>query len=169
MTRMTRALGAALVAGAMTVSVPAGAEDEMVSYDLLTPDLAVELAQSVLGACREAGYQVAVVVVDRFGLTQAAIRDRFAGAHTVDTATSKAWTAASFRTGTLELDRMIGEGSLSRGLRDVPGALILGGGVPVEAAGSLVAAVGVSGAPGPELDEECAMKGLAPIAERISF
>ena len=83
--------------------------------------------------------------------------------------TSKAWTAASFRTGTLALDTLIEEGGLSRSLRDVPGALILGGGVPVEAAGSIVGAVGVSGAPGPDIDEECALAGVEAVADQLEF
>ena len=33
-------------------------------------------------------------------MTQVVLRDRFAGPHTVPTATAKAWTAVSFRTGT---------------------------------------------------------------------
>jgi uncharacterized protein GlcG (DUF336 family) len=58
---------------------------------------------------------------------------------------------------------------LSKGLRDVPGALVLGGGVPVESAGSIVGGVGVSGAPGPQIDEGCANAGIAAISEELDF
>lgn len=75
----------------------------------------------------------------------------------------------SFRTPTLELDRSIEDGTLSRGLRDIPGALALGGGVPVTSAGSIVGGVGVSGAPGPDLDEDCANAGIATISDRLNF
>ena len=37
-------------------------------------------------------------------VTQVMLRDRFAGPHTVSTAQGKAWTAASFRTSTSELN-----------------------------------------------------------------
>ena len=58
--------------------------------------MALDLARGALASCRERGFQVAVAVVDRFGVTQVLLRDRFAGAHTIATATSKAWTAVSF-------------------------------------------------------------------------
>lgn len=82
---------------------------------------------------------------------------------------TKAWSAVSFRERTLELERMIGEGELSTSLNDVPGALMLGGGVPVMAAGSIVGAVGVSGAPGPELDDACAQTAIDELAVELEF
>jgi len=124
------------------------------------------LAQATLQSCRDSGYQVAVAVVDRGGNVQALIRDRFAGPHTPDTATAKAWTAVSFRTSTtlLASDTLSGPQS---GARDIPGALMLGGGVIVEAHGGLVAGVGVSGAPGGTLDEACAKAGIDAIGEDL--
>ena len=53
-----------------------------------------------MNACRGEGYQIAVAVVDRFGVTQVLLRDQLAGARTPETATRKAWTAASFKTDT---------------------------------------------------------------------
>jgi len=41
-------------------------------------------------------------LVDRSGLVQVVLRDRYAGAHSPDTATNKAWTAVSFRTNTAD-------------------------------------------------------------------
>lgn len=163
---------AAIATVAMIASAaPAQSQDSepLVSFSSMRPDLAVELAQAALANCREGGYQVAVAVVDRFGQTQAVIRDRFAGAHTVDTATGKAWTAVSFRTTTHELDQAIEEGRLSKGIRDIPGVLVLGGGVPVMAAGSIVGGIGVSGAPGPDIDEGCARAGIQAISDRLDF
>jgi len=165
-----RSLCIAAVA-AVLGALPAAAQDKeaLVEFKAMRPSLAVELAQAALADCQAGGYQVAVAVVDRFGQIQVVIRDRFAGAHTVDTAVAKAWTAASFRSNTQELDRGIEAGTLSRGLRDIPGALVLGGGVPVQSAGSIVGAVGVSGAPGPELDEGCANAGIQAISDRLDF
>ena len=54
--------------------------------------------------CREAGYQVGVSVVDRSGVTQVFVRDRFAGMHVKETAFRKAWTSVSFKGATIELD-----------------------------------------------------------------
>src|ERR1051326_5604799 len=82
---------------------PARAQDALVTYKSLAPEVALELAREALVACRERGYQVAVAVVDRFGITQMLLRDRFAGPHTVPAATGKAWTAITTRTSTGEL------------------------------------------------------------------
>ena len=49
------------------------------------------------------------------------------------------------------------------------GVMVLAGGVPVQAAGSLVGAVGVSGAPGGDLDEACARAGAEAVREELEF
>ena len=85
------------------IAVPARAEEGLVTFKSMTVDLALALARAALADCQKQGYQVSVAVVDRFGVTQVLLRDRFAGAHTVPTATGKAWTAVSFRTNTGEL------------------------------------------------------------------
>lgn len=158
----------ALLAGLAAVP-PAAAQDgnPTVSFEVMAPDLALDLAEATMTACRERGYQVAVTVADRFGEPQAILRDRYAGPHTIPTSTAKARTAVSFRTTTLELDRRIEAGELSVSLRDVPGALMLGGGVPVEVAGSIVGGVGVSGAPAPDFDEACAEAGIEAISGQL--
>ena len=147
----------------------AKAEEALISFKVLSPSVALELAQATLEACRAQGFQVAVAVVDRFGTLQVLLRDRFAGPHTPETARRKAWSAISFRTDTLEMSKLIQSGELDPGVRHVKGALPLGGGVGVEAAGSLVAGVGVSGAPGGAADDECARAGIEAIADKIAF
>jgi len=157
------------VAAGIAAAAPAAAQDEgsMVTFEVMEPALALELAEATLLSCQNEGYQVAVTIVDRFGQPQAILRDRYAGPHTIETSTRKAWTAVSFRTPTLELDQRIESGDLSASLRDVPEGLMLGGGVPVTAAGSIVGGVGVSGAPSPDLDEDCAEAGMEAIADRL--
>ncbi|MBL8703548.1 MAG: heme-binding protein [Rhodospirillales bacterium] len=151
-------------------AAPAIAQDDaLVAYKSLSPETALELAQGALAACRQRGFQVAVAVVDRFGVPQAMLRDRFAGPHTPPTATSKAWTAVTFRTSTMELAAISRPGMPQAGLRDLPGVTVLGGGVVVEAAGALVGGVGVSGAPGGDADEACAKAGLEAIKDKIAF
>ena len=46
-------------------------------------------------------------------------------------------------------------------LTDIPGFLLLGGGVPVKAGSAVIGAIGVAGAPGGHLDAECADAALA--------
>jgi len=78
----------------------AHAADATFSVKLLTPETALKAAQAALKSCRDRGFQVTVAVVDRMGVVQVLLRDRFAGPHTADMATAKAYTAASFRTNT---------------------------------------------------------------------
>jgi hypothetical protein len=67
---------------ALALAAPARAEDALVSYKSLSTELALDLARAALAECRKRGYQAAVAVVDRFGVTQVMLRDRFAGAAT---------------------------------------------------------------------------------------
>jgi uncharacterized protein GlcG (DUF336 family) len=150
-------------------ATPAGAQDALVSYKSLNPEVALDLARATLFSCRERGFQVSVAVVDRFGVTQVLLRDRFAGAHTIATATGKAWTAVSFRTSTNELAAMTQPGMPQSGVRALPGVVALGGGVTIEAGGSVVGGVGVSGAPGGEADEACAKAGIEAVSDKIEF
>ena len=135
----------------------------------LTPETALKAAQAAMAKCRGDGYQVTVAVVDRSGITQALVRDRFAGAHTVDVATNKAWSAVSFKTSTADLERATRPNTPMAGLRNVPRATTVAGGLMIEAAGSLLGGIGVSGAPGGEADEACASAGIKAIAEELEF
>ncbi len=161
----------AVMIAPLNAPLTASAEEEtaLVQFRSLKPEVALDLAMATLEACRAEGYQVAVVVVDRAGLEQVVLRDRYAGPHTVSTATRKAWTSVSFRAGTLELAELTGSDPKFGGLREVTGALFLGGGLPVEAAGTIVGGIGVSGAPAPDLDEACAEAGLDAISDRLDF
>ena len=135
----------------------------------LTPETALVAAKAALEACRKQGYQVGVAVVDRAGITQVFLRDRFAGPHTVDVAINKAWTAASFRTPTADLARETQPGQAMSGLRNLPRFLAAGGGQVIEGGGTLLGAIGVSGAPGGEADDGCAKAGIKAIADDIAF
>lgn len=160
-----------LAAVVAVVGTPTRADDDdaFVTFRVLKPELAITMAVAAMESCRDAGYQVGVSVVDRFGNQQVFVRDRFAGVHTEMTAKRKAWTAVSFRTPTLELDHATRPGSSAAGIRELDMALPLGGGVPVENAGSIVGGIGVSGAPGVEIDDECARDGIAAIEDELAF
>jgi uncharacterized protein GlcG (DUF336 family) len=166
MTARTIGLGVTI---AVLLSMPARAQDALVTVKVLSPEIAFDLARAALADCRKRGYQVAVAVVDRFGVTQVVLRDRFAGPHTLGSATRKGWTAVSFRSSTSELVTASREGTPQAGMRQIPGALVLGGGLVIEAAGSLVGGIGVSGAPGGEADEACAKAGIEAVRDRLDF
>lgn len=160
-----------LVAGAaMALSVlPAAAAEGLFATNALTPETALKAARAALESCRGSGYQVAVAIVDRGGNVQVVLRDRFAGPHTPDTATGKAWTAVSFRQNTTEMLEMTGPGKPSAGMRELPKVVMLGGGMKIEAAGAIVAGIGVSGAPGGNLDDACAEAGIKAITDDLNF
>ena len=139
------------------------------SIKLLTPDTALKAAQAALKKCRDNGFQATVAVVDRMGVTQVLLRDRYAGAHTLRTARGKAYTAVSFRTNTTPLAEASQSGRPASGIRGIPGVVAVGGGLMIEAAGSLLGAIGVSGAPGGKEDDECAAAGIAAIRDDIEF
>ena len=159
-----------LLAGfALLFAAPCHAQESLVTYKSLSPAIALELAQSALANCQQRGYQVAIAVVDRFGITQVVLRDRYAGPHTPATASGKAWTAATFRSSTSNLFAISQPGMMQAGIRNLPGAVIIGGGLVVESGGSLVGAIGVSGAPGGDADEACAKAGIEAVQSKLGF
>jgi uncharacterized protein GlcG (DUF336 family) len=136
---------------------------------VLTPEAAQKAVNAAMAECRRQGFQVAVAVVDRSGVTQALLRDRFAGAHTPEVAANKAWTAVSFRTSTTDLARATQAGQPSSGLRSVPRFTGVGGGLNFEAGGSIVGGIGVSGAPSGDADDSCAKAGIAALRDDLEL
>jgi uncharacterized protein GlcG (DUF336 family) len=149
----------------------AGAASAQGTYSVrvLTPETALKAAQAALKKCRDSGYQAAVAVVDRMGVTQVLLRDRFAGPHTPDTARAKAYTAVSFRTSTSELAQATQPGRPQSGIRHRPDVAAVGGGLVIEGGGTLLGGIGVSGAPGGKEDDLCAAAGIEAIREDIEL
>lgn len=166
---MRRTLAAALAVLSIGAAAPVRADDALVTYKSLSPEVALEAAQAALKRCRTDGYQVAVVVLDRFGQPLVLLRDRFAGLPAPETASDKAYTALSFRSDTSALAKSVQSGALSAALGGLPHVRFVAGGVIVEAAGSPVGAVGVSGASGGDKDEACARAGRDAIRDKLDF
>lgn len=159
----------ALAIAAIGLGTTAQAQDAVFQTKSLTPETALVAARAALESCRKQGYQVGVAVVDRAGLVQVLLRDRFAGAHTAKVAVDKAWTAVSFRTPTIDLATETQAGKPMSGLRNLPRFMAAGGGLPIEGGGSTFGAIGVSGAPGGKEDETCARAGIKAIADALEF
>jgi uncharacterized protein GlcG (DUF336 family) len=162
---------AMIVAAVLALGAPSAfaGDDALVTYKSLSPETALEAAQAALKKCRDNGFQIAVAVVDRFGQPQVMLRDRYAGLPAHDTAVAKAYTALSFRAATSDLSKSIKSGQMDAGLARLPHVAMLGGGLMIEAGGTLLGGIGVSGAPGGDKDEECAKAGLDAIRDRIDF
>ena len=160
----------ALTATALAaISLAATAQEAVFQIKSLTPETALIAAQAAMQSCRKQGFQVTVVVVDKAGLPQVLLRDRYAGPHTVDVATNKAWTAASMRMATSAFAAETQAGKPMSGLRSHERVMAAGGGLVIEGGGSLFGGIGVSGGPGGDADEACAQAGLKSIAEALEF
>lgn len=150
------------------------AEDALHTFRSLSVEAASQAAWEAVRDCRKRGYSVAVAVVDRGGNTQALLRDRYAGPHTTETAVRKAWTANSFRQSTSDLAGMLQEGKIPNQVQHNPGALLVGGGLIIEAKGQIIGGIGVSGAPPGKterdsIDSACAKAGLAAIQAMLEL
>lgn len=158
----------ALLSLALTTSFTASAlaQDVVQQTSLGTP-LAIELAQAAVAACSTEGYNVAAAVTDRSGVLLAFVRAENAGAHTANASTAKAFTSASSRAPTSTMAENVAKNAGAAGLVDIPGFLVLAGGVPVKAGSATVGAIGVAGAPGGNLDEACANKAIEKVSSRL--
>jgi len=135
----------------------------------LTPEAALMVAKAALDECRKEGMQASVAVLDKGGNIQVLLRDRIAGIATLDAALLKAKAAIGFRISTSELTEALNSNKDLQGLKQLPGILVLGGGLPIEAAGTTVGAIGVGGANDSKIDEKCAMAGIATIQDLLEF
>jgi len=123
-------------------------------------ELAAQIAAATVAACQAGGYAVTAAVVDRAGGLRALHRADNAGAHTLEAARAKAWTSASARSTTLAMMDNAQKNPAAANLAHIPGFLLLGGGVPIKVGNEVIGAVGVGGAPGGHLDEQCAVAAL---------
>jgi uncharacterized protein GlcG (DUF336 family) len=122
--------------------------------------LATQLAADTVAACTTNGYAVTATVVDRAGSIRAVMRADNAGPHTLGASEQKAFTSASAKNGTLAMMEGAQKNPAAANLVHIPGFLLLGGGVPVKVGTETIGAIGVGGAPGGHLDEQCAMAAL---------
>jgi uncharacterized protein GlcG (DUF336 family) len=131
-------------------------------------ELANQIANATVAACQAAGHAVTVTVVNRSGGVVAVQRADNAGPHTVEASLQKAYTSASARNSTLAMMDAAQKNAGAANLVHMPGFLLLGGGVPVKLGSEVIGAVGVGGAPGGQLDEQCALAGLEKVKPLIS-
>jgi uncharacterized protein GlcG (DUF336 family) len=161
---MSKILVAVLAAFSLT---PAVAGAQALQERNISLGVAQELAQATVEACAAKNFNVTATVVDRAGLVRAMLRADRAGPHTVEASRAKAYTAASARNNTTAIMENADKNPAARNLGAIEGFLLLGGGVPVKAGDEVIGAVGVGGAPGGHLDEECANAGLAKVQAKL--
>lgn len=155
-----------LCAGLLGAWHPANADDT-VTTRLMTLNLAADIARAAVEDCAKTGYQVSAVVVDRSGAPQVVMRDVYASRFTIDIAERKA--NAVVMSGVSSAEFRKNRADIVAEMNEVDGIMVLDGGLPIRAAGSLLGAVGVSGAPGGHLDEACARAGIEKVQDRLDF
>ena len=129
--------------------------------------LANQLAAEAVAACAANGYNVSANVVDRAGTVRAVQRADNAGPHTLASSERKAWTSASARNATQAMMEGSQKNPAGANLVYLPGVLLLGGGVPVKSGNEVIGAVGVGGAPGGNLDEQCANTAIDKVKGQL--
>lgn len=130
-------------------------------------ELASQIAAAGVAACAEKGYAVAVTVVDRAGTVKAVQRADNAGPHTLGSAQQKAFTAASAKGSTLAMMENAQKNPGAANLVHLPGFLLLGGGLPIKAGNDVIGGIGIGGAPGGHLDDQCAQAALEKVKDQL--
>lgn len=152
----------------ITATSVAIADSQPVTVNIkrMSLDTALTAAQASIAQCRKEGVQITVTVIDRGGHPQVILRDVLAMDVSIPISRDKAYTAMSFNapTGSLE-DRFKG----SYGVPKTKGLLIARGGLPINAGGTILGAIGVSGAPSGETDEKCAQAGIDAIMDNLEM
>jgi uncharacterized protein GlcG (DUF336 family) len=152
-----------------SVLVASGAQAQAVRTERnMSLELANQIAAASVAACQEKGYAVSVTVVDRAGSTRAVQRADNAGPHTLDASRAKAYTSASAKNTTLAMMENAQKNPAAANLSDISGFLLLGGGVPVKVGNDVIGAVGIGGAPGGHLDEQCAVAALEKVKDLLN-
>ena len=160
----TKQTAIALILSLNALSALAG---DVVNEKSIGMDLARDIADETITACRKDGFHISAVVVDRFGLIRAALRDDNASRFTLDLAERKAnmtvmaWTDSG--------DFKNAREDIRQELNHIPGLIVMEGGLKIVSGGFNIGAIGVSGAPGGDKDAACARTALKNLAERIAF
>lgn len=151
--------------GIMAIAGTAMADSLTVNVPRLTMDINTKIAIETVKACSEQGIPVSATVVDRNGIIMAQIRHEMAPPVSLSISEKKAYTAVMFNAKGSQLTSQAATALSTLG----EGLAFMAGSVPIEAAGKLYGAVGVSGAPGGDVDEACGEAGVAAVQEDLEM
>lgn len=140
---------------------------DVISDKSIGMELARDIANEAILACRKNGYHVSVVVVDRHGLVRASLRDDLASRFTLEIARRKANMTVMAWTNSGQFKKA--RPDIRQELNHINGLVVMEGGVKIVAGGYNLGAVGVSGAPGGDKDAACANMALKKLKTRIEF
>jgi uncharacterized protein GlcG (DUF336 family) len=151
------ACGAAFSSGTSVQGLP--------SQKMLTVDVAQNIAQEAMTACRAQGNHVSVLVVDEANREKAFLRDDGAGNATPEVARMKANSVIAFgRSSGPPANLPAGQPAPPP---VIPGTINAQGGVPINVDNHMIGVVAVSGAPGGDKDAACANAALQKVADKL--
>jgi uncharacterized protein GlcG (DUF336 family) len=163
-------MGAVRVAFLASVSIfaaaPALAQAPQVEKNV-SMGLSLAIIQGAIEQCTKDGYKVSVTILDKSGNVAAQLRGDGTGPHTMEFSRLKAYTARTRNQTSLQTMKLL-EDPANAFIRQIPGVVGVGGGVPIRAGNEVIGGVGVSGAPGGEKDEVCANAGLAKVEAALN-
>jgi uncharacterized protein GlcG (DUF336 family) len=154
------------LAGALLCSTAQAATAPLITSQKLPWQTAEKLASEAVQTCAAQGYSVTAAVVDPSGHEQAVIKGDTVPLQSLSVAYRKAYTAFSYgqafnKNSTSELIAAKLDGPANGALNTVPEVLFIAGGVTLRKAdGQVIGGLGVSGAPGGDKDEACAVQAV---------
>ncbi|MFI0483718.1 heme-binding protein [Actinomadura sp. 9N215] len=148
---------AAQVRAGRTVVGAVGGRGWPVDHVLSNRSLTRATQELVKSAKRRGDQRVTMVIMERSGVIRLVVRTRKAGPQTYESAKRKAYTAVAFGQPTSALTG-------NETIKQIPGTLVLPGGVPILHKGFPIAGIGVGGAPDGRIDEAIATDVRAAMA-----
>jgi uncharacterized protein GlcG (DUF336 family) len=133
----------------------------------ISSELAQKMVNAAVAKARELGVTENVAILDEGGNLKAFSRMDGAPIPTIEMAQNKAYTAL-LGVSTQDFFNFIqGDPSLLAGIPTLSRVAAWGGGFPIKVNGELVGAIGVSGAPTVQNDEDCAKAALALVSDAV--
>lgn len=142
------------------------ADSHLITTQKLPWQTAEKLASEAVHICAAQGYSVTAAVVDPSGHEQVVIKGDTVPLQSLSVSYRKAYTAFSYgqafnKDSTSELIAAKLDGPANGALNTVPEVLFIPGGVTLRTASrQVIGGLGVSGAPGGDKDEACALQAV---------
>ena len=148
----------------IALATPAGAQT--LQRKDLSVDGAITIATTAMADCKAKGFKVSAAVVGRLGEILVHLRGDGTGPHTMENAFKKAFTSVTFRIPSGEMEERLKKNP-QMGAQYLTGFTTGRGALPIKIGDDVVAAAGVSGAPGGEKDEACVQTGIDKVAASL--
>jgi len=159
---MRFSLIAAAAATLCALALPASAQ--LLTQKVLPAGAALTVAHTAYETCKAQGYNVSVHVVGREGQVLVALRGDGTSPHTLENSFRKAYTARTFRVPSGEFAQRVKDNP-TNGAVHLANIVAAQGALPIKNGDDVIGGVGVSGAPGGEKDEACALAGINQIQD----